>query len=80
VTGADGARPPLSTSARPPVRGAVAARLRTLADRLAPIGSAPPRRSPGALIRVGGLWWHRSEVFVRLAAVEETATDARLPP
>jgi hypothetical protein len=67
-------------SAHPPVRGAVASRLRALADRLAPLASRPPHRSPAPLIRLGGRWWYRGELFAPAASAEEVAPDVQLRP
>jgi hypothetical protein len=41
-----------------------AAKLRALADRLAP--GAPAPRSPAPLIRLGGRWWYRGELVAPL--------------
>lgn len=39
-------------------RESLAARLREIATRVEP---RPPRRSPAPLVRIGGVWWHRSD-------------------
>jgi hypothetical protein len=67
-------------SAHPPVRSAAATHLRALADRLAPLASGPPPRSPAPLTRLGGQWWHRSELVIPRADAEEVAADVQLRP
>jgi hypothetical protein len=48
-----------------------AAKLRALADRLAPRAPAP--RSSAPLIRLGGRWWYRGEL-VSLSDAEDVAS------
>ena len=62
----------------PPLRSACAARLRSLAERLAPAPSWA-RRPLAPLVRVAGRWWYRNEI-VPLELAEDLPQDAHLHP
>jgi hypothetical protein len=62
------------------MRAGAAARLRSLADRLAPRASPPPKpSSPAPLIRLGGRWWQRGEIVLPETGAE-ALDDVHLRP
>jgi hypothetical protein len=63
---------------RPPLRAAVASRLRDIADGLEPPERADAGHSRAMLIRLGGRWWYRDEIVSPMA--EETKPDVQLLP
>ena len=73
----------MTTPRTPALRSAAAAGLRSMAERLAPPplpaaqqGFVPPP-SPALLVRVGGRWWYRHELY---ATPRSEVADVQLLP
>jgi hypothetical protein len=57
----------------PSLRKSTATKLRSLAERFEPSRGSRPRGSKAPLVRIGGRWWKREELFGEVAAADAEA-------